>query len=134
MSARILVIEDDPDFLDLVNYLFTSAGYTLSVARNGREGLEKARKEQPDLILTDLMLPQLNGYEICSMLKQDLRYQKIPVIMSSATKVQRKDEQLAKDCGADAFILKSLEPKQLLEQVRTLLAAAAAPEAPGPSA
>jgi CheY-like chemotaxis protein len=129
MSARILVIEDDPDFLSVVSYLLTANGYTLLTARDGREGLEKAQKEQPDLILTDLMLPQLNGYEICSMLKQDLRYRGIPVIVSSATKIQQKDKQLAKDCGADAFILKTLEPKKLLEKVRELLAVASRPDA-----
>jgi CheY-like chemotaxis protein len=119
-AVRILVIEDDTDFLEVVTYMLRGAGYTVLVARNGQEGLEMARQEQPDMILSDLMLPRLNGYEICSMLKQDVRFSKIPVVIWSATKLQDKDEHLAKECGADDFILKSIEPKALLAMVQRL--------------
>lgn len=122
MAQRILVIEDNPDFRDLLAYSLTSAGYTVLTATTGKDGLDTARREQPDLILTDLMLPLMNGYEICSMLKQDVRYRRIPILMLSATKVQEKDEHLAKDCGADLFVLKSIEPKELLAKIRDLLA------------
>ena len=122
MAARILLIEDDPDFRELLSFLLKGAGFALTTAVNGREGLEKAQQEQPDLILTDLMLPALNGYEICSMLKQDVRYQKIPVVIWSATKMQDKDAQLAKECGADRFALKTLTSKELLGTVQELLA------------
>ena len=125
MAERILIIEDSPDFLELVSYTLEAAGYTLLTAKTGKDGLEMARREQPDLILTDLMLPLLNGYEICSMLKQDARYKQIPIMMLSATKVQEQDEQLAKNCGADVFVLKSIEPKALLQRVRELLSARA---------
>ena len=121
MSARILIIEDNADFLEVLAYSLRAAGYTLLTAKTGKEGLDTARREQPDLILTDLMLPLLNGYEICSMLKQDARYKHIPIMVLSATKVQEPDEQLAKNCGADLFVLKSIEPKELLAKVRELL-------------
>ena len=121
MPNRILLIEDDPDFLLLLKYELTASGYTLITATNGRDGLEKAQQEKPDLILTDLMLPKLNGYEICTMLKQDARYQKIPIFILSATKVLEKDEQLAKECGADAFILKTIDPKELLRKIQNTL-------------
>jgi CheY-like chemotaxis protein len=123
MSARILIIEDSEDFLEVLTYSLKNAGYTLLIAKNGQEGLEMARKEQPNLILTDLMLPKMNGYEICTMLKQDVRYQKIPIFVLSATKVQEKDEKLAKECGANEYILKTIEPKQLMEKIREALAA-----------
>ena len=123
MSARILIIEDNPDFRDLLTYTLKAAGYNLLIAATGKEGLDTARREQPDLILTDLMLPLMNGYEICSMLKQDVRYRRIPIMMLSATKVQEQDEHLAKDCGADLFVLKSIDPKHLLVKIRELLAA-----------
>ena len=123
MSQRILIIEDNPDFRDLLTYTLKAAGYNLLIAATGKEGLDTARREQPDLILTDLMLPLMNGYEICSMLKQDVRYRRIPILMLSATKVQEKDEHLAKDCGADLFVLKSIEPKDLLAKIRELLSA-----------
>jgi len=124
MAARLLMIEDDPGFIEAMSYLLEKAGYTLTVARNGREGLEKARQEQPDLILTDLLLPGLNGYEVCTMLKQDVRYQKTPIIIWSASKVQEPDQKLALECGADAFVLKATEPKQLLGKIQEVLAAA----------
>ena len=123
MSKRILLIEDDPDFLSLMMYLLKDSGHALLIARNGQEGLEKARKEQPDLILTDLMLPKLNGYEICTLLKQDALYQAIPVILLSATKIDDKDEQLAKECGADAYLRKSLSPPALMRAIQDLLSA-----------
>ena len=128
MAERILIIEDHPDFLELLTYTLHAAGYTVLAATTGKEGLEMAQREQPDLILTDLMLPLLNGYEICSMLKQDIRYQHIPILMLSATKVRDKDEQLAKDCGANLFMLKSTESKQLLVSVRALLSSKRAGE------
>ena len=123
MAERILVIEDDPDFLQILSHLLTTAGYVVTAARSGQEGLEKARATQPNLILTDLMLPQLNGYEICSLLKQDVRFRHIPIFLLSATKTQTKDERLAVECGADAYALKSLETGALLQKVHNLLAA-----------
>jgi two-component system phosphate regulon response regulator PhoB len=122
MAERLLIIEDSMDFLEVLSYTLKAAGFTILSAKTGKEGLETARREQPDLILTDLMLPLLNGYEICSMLKQDGRYARIPIIMLSATKVQERDEQLAKDCGADLFVLKSVDPKDLVQKIRDLLA------------
>ena len=124
MSARILMIEDDADFLEVITFLLKSAGYQLSTATNGQEGLEKARKDRPDLIVTDLMLPKLNGYEICTMLKQDVRYRTIPVIMLSATKVEEQDVKLAGDCGANAFLVKTAAQQELLKKIQELLAPA----------
>ena len=123
MSKRILLIEDDKDFAELVTYMLARAGnaYTVLVANDGQEGLAKAQQEQPDLIITDLMLPRLNGYEVCAMLKQDVRYQKIPVMIWSATKVQDRDAKLASECGADRFELKSLTSEQLQQAIHELL-------------
>ena len=131
MAARILIIEDHADLLEVLAYTLRAAGYDLLTAKTGKEGLEMAQREQPDLILTDLMLPLLNGYEICSMLKQDVRYKQIPIMMLSASKVQGKDEQLAKDCGADLFLLKSIPSKELLAKIQELLNAKQPGEAAG---
>ena len=94
----------------------------MEVARNGQEGLEKARTTKPDLILTDLMLPLLNGYEICTLLKQDLQYQKIPILVLSATLIEDRDAKLAKECGADAFVLKTAGHHAIVSKIRELLA------------
>ena len=122
MADTILIIEDDPDVRESVSSLLSGSGCALLTAANGPEGLAKAQKERPDLILTDLMLPQLNGYEICTMLKQDVRYQRIPIIVWSATKLEDKDAEVAKECGADVFLLKTLDPKQLLQTIQDLIA------------
>ena len=121
MATRILVIEDNQDQVDLLTSLLQRAGYELLIARNGQEGLTMARKERPDLILTDLMLPQLNGYEICTMLKQDTKYQDIPIMVLSATKVEEQDAKLAVECGANAYFLKTDGPQRLLEAIQRIL-------------
>ena len=121
MSPRVLVIEDNTDVRALVMYQLEAAGLTVLSATNGREGLETALRESPDLVLTDLMLPTLNGYEVCSFLKQHTQHHGIPVIIWSATKIQPKDEQLAKECGADRFLLKTIESDTLIQEIRLLL-------------
>ena len=126
MAARILIIEDNQDQAELLDRLLNNAGYVVMTARTGPQGLEMARRHQPDLILTDLMLPQVNGYEICSLLKQDIQYQHIPIVVLSATKVEWQDAKIAKECGADAYLLKTIGPRALLTKVEELLGGRAA--------
>ena len=133
MAIRVLVIEDNMDLLETVSCSLRAVGMEVTTARSGREGLERARQEPPEIILTDLMLPQVNGYEICTMLKQDTRYQRIPVIIWSATKILGKDAELAKDCGADAFVLKTISPKELVDKIHEVLATAGGTSPPSNS-
>ena len=123
--AHILLIEDSGDYADIVAFYLKSSGFTVTSIRDGRQGLDAARAGGVDLIITDLMLPSLNGYEICSLLKQDSRYQRIPIMILTASKLQTKDRELALQCGADAFCAQSTEPKQLLERIQALLNASA---------
>jgi len=120
-SGRILVVDDTPDLLMIVSKRLSLAGYEVITAEDGQAGLMKAQQEKPDLVLLDLMLPKLNGYEVCSMLKQDSQFQTIPIVIFTA-KTQERDEQLAMECGADAFIRKPFNPVELLEQIKGLLA------------
>ena len=120
-NPKILLIEDNPDVLESVASVLRTAGYSTVTAANGVDGLTKAQQDRPDLILADLMLPGLNGYEICTMLKQDVRYQKTPIIIWSATKIQEQDAKLARECGADEFALKTIGPQKLLETIKGLL-------------
>jgi len=124
---RVLLIEDNVDLLDALSRSLRAAGMEVTTARTGRDGLEQARQQPPDIILTDLMLPHMNGYEICTMLKQDTRYQRIPIVIWSATKMQEQDAQLAKECGADAFVLKTIPPKELVEKIREVFLSANRP-------
>jgi two-component system alkaline phosphatase synthesis response regulator PhoP len=119
-TVRILVVDDEPSVVKMISKRLELEGYDVLVAMDGQEALKKAQTEQPALVILDIMLPKVNGYEVCTMLKQDSRYQKIPILMLSA-KAQEKDERLGLDCGADAYLRKPYQAKELLETVKTLL-------------
>ena len=121
---RILIVDDEPSIVKMVGKRLEVEGFDVLIAMDGQEGLAKAQAESPDLIILDLMLPKLNGYEICTMLKQDTRYQKIPILLLTA-KAQSKDEQLGMECGANAYMRKPFQAKELIEKIRLLLAQSA---------
>ena len=120
-KARILIVDDEPSIVKMVSKRLEVEGFDVLVAMDGQEGLDKAQTESPDLIVLDLMLPKVNGYEVCSQLKQDARYQKIPIMLFTA-KTQAKDEQLGKECGANAYLRKPFQGKELIDTIRMLLA------------
>jgi DNA-binding response OmpR family regulator len=95
-------------------------GFDVLIAMDGEEALAKARAESPDLIVLDLMLPKVNGYEVCTMLKQDARYQRIPIVLFTA-KAQEKDEKLGMECGANAYVRKPFRAQELIEKIRGLI-------------
>ena len=119
---RILLVDDEPSIVKMVGKRLEVEGFEVLIAIDGQEGLDKARAERPDLIVLDLMLPKLNGYEVCTMLKQDTRYQGIPVVLFTA-KAQEKDEKLGLECGANAYVKKPFRAQELLEKIRALLPA-----------
>ena len=119
---RILLVDDEPSIVKMVGKRLEVEGFEVLIAMDGQEGLDKARAERPDLLVLDLMLPKLNGYEVCTMLKQDTRYQGIPVVLFTA-KAQEKDEKLGLECGADAYVKKPFRAQELLEKIRALLPA-----------
>ena len=121
-KPRILLVDDEPSIVKMVGKRLEIEGFDVLVAMDGQDGLTKAQAEHPDLIILDLMLPKLNGYEVCTMLKQDTRYQKIPVVMFSA-KSQDKDEKLGLECGANAYVKKPFRAQELMETIRSLLPA-----------
>ena len=136
MKQRILLVDDEPSIVKMVGKRLEVEGFDVLTAGDGQEGLRRAQADAPDVIILDLMLPKLNGYEVCTMLKQDTRYQNIPIVMFSA-KAQDKDEKLGLECGADGYIRKPFKAQELLEKIRSLLPAAAAtslPSTPAPPA
>ncbi|MBU2103083.1 MAG: response regulator [Candidatus Omnitrophota bacterium] len=120
-KKRILLVDDEKDLSDTVRFRLQHAGYDVLCAYDGLEAIECARKEKPDLIILDLMLPKLDGYKVCRMLKFDEQYKKIPIILFSA-KAQESDKQLGKEVGADSYITKPFEPSVLLDKIKELLA------------
>lgn len=119
-KKRILVVDDEVDLVETVRFSLELEGLDVLVAYNGEEGLNQARKENPDLILLDLMLPKLDGYKVCRLLKFDERYKHIPVLMLTA-KTQEKDKILGKETGADEYITKPFEMDELMNKVKHYL-------------
>ena len=119
-KAKVLLVDDEPSIVKMVGKRLEVEGFEVLVAMDGQEGLKKAQTENPELIILDIMLPKLNGYEVCTMLKQDTRYQKIPVIMFTA-KAQDKDEKLGLECGANVYMRKPFKAQELIEKIRGLL-------------
>lgn len=119
-NKRILLVEDEKDMAYAVALQLEANGYEVIAASDGQEGLEKARTQQPDLIILDLMLSKIDGYKVCRMLKFDNRYKKIPIIIFTA-RAQDSDKKMGGEAGADAYITKPFEPSVLLDKIRELL-------------
>ena len=120
MKRKILLIEDEKDFITAATTLLEADGYEAVVANDGMEGLQKAKTAAFDLILLDLMMPKIDGYKVCRLLKFDKRYRATPIIMLTA-KAQVQDRLTSEQCGADAYILKSQSPDVLLAKIKELL-------------
>lgn len=119
-KKRILVVDDEEDILNVLRFRLEANNYEVLVASDGQEGLNKARSEKPDLMILDLMLPKIDGYKVCRMLKFDEAYKAIPIIIFTA-RAQKKDEELGIEMGADAYISKPFEPEILLGKIKELL-------------
>ena len=119
-NKKILIVEDETDMVSALKIRFEATGYTVVVASNGQEGLSKARREKPDLVILDVMLPKMDGLTVCRMLKFDERFQKTPILMLTA-KMQKKDVQQGKEMGADAYMTKPFKSEELLSTVEGLL-------------
>lgn len=120
---RILIVDDEEDIVNVLKRRLEANNYEVLSASDGQEGLNKARSERPDLIILDLMLPKLDGYKVCRMLKFDKDYKAIPIIMVTA-RAQKEDEDLGKEMGADTYLPKPFEPEVLLKNIKELLAKA----------
>jgi two-component system alkaline phosphatase synthesis response regulator PhoP len=119
-SKKILIVDDEADLVETVRFPLEMEGVSVLVSYNGEDGLNKARRESPDLIILDLMLPKLDGYKVCRLLKFDEKYKHIPILMLTA-KTQKKDKILGMETGADEYITKPFEMDELLEKVKTYL-------------
>jgi len=124
MSQRILVIEDQEDNRQILRDLLTSANFEVIEAEDGEAGLAAAAAHRPDLILMDIQLPGLDGYEATRRLKADAALRAIPVIAITAYELN-ETENKARAAGCDAYMAKPISPRQLLAKVREYLSAAA---------
>jgi len=117
--ARVLVVEDEPDVAEMLRYNLGKEGYDVRVANNGTDALRQVKEVRPDVILLDIMVPQLNGWEICRRLKQDRETQAIPVIMVTG-RVEEGDKVLGFEMGADDYVTKPFSPRELVARVRAV--------------
>lgn len=117
---RILVIEDEPDILEMIRYNLDREGYRVSAVVNGEDGFERAQQDSPDLVLLDLMLPGIDGLEICRRLKADPVTRGIPIVMVTA-KGDESDIVLGLGLGADDYVPKPFSPKELVARVKAVL-------------
>lgn len=120
MAKRILLVEDDPSAIRLVSYTLEGEGYEVLTASNGLEGLRKAREDKPDLLVLDVMLPGLDGFEVCRRLRADAETAKLPVLMLSA-KAQEIDKTTGLKMGADDYLPKPADPAEIVARVSKLL-------------
>ncbi len=120
MRTRILVVDDEPDVLDLVTYNLGQAGFQTETAVDGAEALRKARSSAPDLILLDLMLPEVDGLEVCKLLRRDAKTSAIPIIMLTA-RASEIDRIVGLELGATDYVPKPFSPRELVLRVKKRL-------------
>ena len=118
--AKILVVDDEPDALELIQFNLQTAGFQVTTAADGEEALKKARATVPDLMILDVMLPEVDGMEVCKILRRDPATSGIPIIMVTA-KAAEIDRVLGLEFGADDYVIKPFSPRELVLRVKSLL-------------
>jgi two-component system alkaline phosphatase synthesis response regulator PhoP len=125
MPKKILLIDDDPDLVNAVRMILESKNYNVAAAFGGIEGLKKAKTENPDLIVLDVMMPDKDGYSVCKELKSDPQLSSIPVILLTAVvshiSTTRFTQQMGMETEADDYIDKPVEPDVLVKRIEALL-------------
>ncbi len=119
-KKRILVVDDYPQVVEVLKIRLESAGYEVLAAYDGQEALNVARREHPDLILLDVLLPKINGYKVARLLKFDKKFKEIPIIMLTS-RAKQADAELGIEAGANEYIFKPYNPAKLMEMIAKYL-------------
>ena len=127
MKPRILVVDDEPEAVELIEFNLKQSGYLVTTAGDGADALKKARTQTPDLVVLDVMLPEMDGFEICKTLRQDGATSKIPIIMLTA-KAAEIDRVLGLELGADDYLTKPFSMRELLLRIKKILSRGQAAE------
>ncbi|MBI3812579.1 MAG: response regulator transcription factor [Nitrospirae bacterium] len=120
MPKKIVVIEDEPDIIGLVTLYLEKEGYRVTAVRDGVKGFQHLRTEPPDLLILDIMLPEMDGLEICRRVRADSKTAALPIIMLTA-KGEESDKIVGLELGADDYLVKPFSPKELVARVKALL-------------
>jgi DNA-binding response OmpR family regulator len=118
--GKVLIVDDEEYIQHILNFSFGAEGYDVVTASDGEEGLSKAKDEKPDVIVMDIMMPRMDGYEACKKIKSDPATRNIPVILLTA-KGRDADRKLGSDAGADDYIVKPFSPGRLIERVEGII-------------
>ena len=118
-KLKILLVDDEPGIVKMVSKRLEMEGFDVSGAMDGEQALLQVQTLRPDLIILDVMLPMINGYEVCRRLKQDTRYKNIPIVLFTA-KTGPRNEVMGLEQGADAYIRKPFRAKELIDAIRVL--------------
>lgn len=129
MKPKILVVDDEPDALEVLGFKLKEAGYTPIFAKDGTRAIAAARDERPALIVLDLMLPEVDGLEVCKILRRDAATAMIPILMLTA-KASEMDRVLGLELGADDYVTKPFSPRELVLRIKKLLARVKAADEP----
>lgn len=117
VGSKVLVVEDDRTLLEVLQYNLTKEGYDVLTASDGAEGLETARSNKPDLVILDVMLPKIDGYEVCRILRKEMT---MPILMLTA-KIEETDRVVGLEVGADDYVTKPFSMRELMARVRAML-------------
>ena len=120
MSEKVLIVDDEANIVISIEFLMKQAGYTVDIARNGEEALDKITSFQPDLVLLDVMMPKINGFELCRRIRENPDWQQMKIIMLTA---KGREVEVAKglSLGADSYVIKPFSTKELLAEVKNIL-------------
>ena len=119
-KEKVLIIEDEKDIVKMLDYNLRKEGFRIFSANNGEDGLDMARRENPDLILLDLMLPEMDGLDVCKAVKNDAKTTHIPIIILTA-KAQESDKVVGLELGADDYVTKPFSPRELIARIKAVL-------------
>jgi len=119
-QGKVLVVDDEVYILHILDFILGAENYDVVTATNGEQALQKVREEKPDLVILDIMMPKLDGYETCRMIKSDPATKHIPVILLTA-KGREIDQRLGREVGANDYMTKPFSPNKLIERVQAIL-------------
>lgn len=122
MGKKILIADDNENIREALTYLLEDEGYKIWLARDGADALKQTREHRPDILFLDIMMPVMNGYDVCRAIKTDPELKNIYVIMLTA-KGQVAEQERGKDAGANEYIVKPFSPMEILSKVKTILGA-----------
>ena len=122
MALRVLIVEDEPHIVESLSFVLSREGFSVASVLDGEAAVESLRRDPPDLVILDVMIPRLNGFEVLKVAKSDPALKAIPVIVLTA-KGQLQDRRLAEEIGSDGFMTKPFSNREIVEQVRRLIQA-----------